>query len=1144
MVTTTHPKRRRVIPAVVAVVAVVFSLLVASPAQAATEPIVLTGQVQIERVGPAAAGQFEVTARLSGQSAIVGTALTGADGRFSVTGLTTRGVYFITATPVDEPGLFPVSRSINTFETDLTRDVGTLVSLNRRTFSGVVVTPEGGNIPDGTTSVTVRNAVTGWSATSPVVDGRFSFSGLDPVSHQIEIDYTGSSGFYDLPATTVSGLPTGDVTNRIYKLSRGASVIFKLSGEASQPAPSDTVVTLYKWAESGWAQVDFSEIAVPSGSLGSDGEMMYLNLGPGDYLAHVAPPNPSQPSFWIQPSGVSPWPSYQYSNRDLSVRGTPSFQIASAYASTLTVTRAVRSLRTLSGTVLLPGGAPAADGVVRVTLSGPSDQGTRDLATELLDDGTFSFSGLVPWTYQLRVDYLPDASSIDTTVNFALSAAPQASPATITLVHSYTISGTLSLGESSRTVPAGTRVEISRSLCCENWTVTTDANGEFSLAGLSAGVYIVGIPDFGDATWDRADTRVVLSENVDPDLDIVLLKYPTIEGKVTTRTGTALPRILVVANLYDPTTGDYVSQLTTTTDAAGRYSFRTTGPFDVEVYFLDPAGVYATAGWDDVNPYYVPDLVTLSPGTQATGIDARLYKEGRLTGKITTPGIPASDRYEITVEVMVYDDFAQRWVGTEDYYEVTSAGNFTIRDIYPDEYRLRVYYSGRGGDLTAYSPVVAVASGTTRSVGTIRFGMARPTVVGPPSVDGETEIWSTWYVESGFSGVPAPTKKYQWLRCSHPVAAGLTKVPAGCTVIAGATRDEYRTKTSDAGYYLTAIVTATNPAGSIRVIAETSERMESLVAPTNTEAPSVTGSSTIGSTWTSFSGTFAGTTTPTLTRAWYRCANPVTTVTAGVPAGCVAISGATKWSYTSTPADAGKYLIAIVTATNTVGKIRIAPVSTVRVDSLAAPTSTVAPNVTGSTTIGATWTLDPGTFTGAPAPTIKRAWYRCTNPVAAVTSGTPAGCAAISGATGLTYTSTTADAGKYLIAIVTATNVVSSIRLASASTVRTESLVKPAYTEAPSVTGSAAIGSTWAVDPGTFTGTPAPTLKRTWYRCTKPVATVATAVPSGCVAISGATGTTYKSTKSDAGKYLVVIVTATNAAGSIRVSSLSTVRTG
>jgi hypothetical protein len=209
------------------------------------------------------------------------------------------------------------------------------------------------------------------------------------------------------------------------------------------------------------------------------------------------------------------------------------------------------------------------------------------------------------------------------------------------------------------------------------------------------------------------------------------------------------------------------------------------------------------------------------------------------------------------------------------------------------------------------------------------------------------------------------------------------------------------------------------------------------------------------------------------------------------------------------------------------------------------PLNTVAPTASSaSTAIGAVWTVARGTWKGGPTPSITQAWLRCDRPITTTYAGTPAGCVAISGATGVTYISRLADAGKYLTARVTARNSVGTKSIVALTTAATEPLVKPANTVAPTVLGFTRVGSTWILDPGSFTGTPSPTLRRAWYRCTAPVTTVATKVPAGCVAISGATGFTYTSTRLDSGKYLVAVVTATNSLGSIRAVSRSTVRIG
>ena len=76
-----------------------------------------------------------------------------------------------------------------------------------------------------------------------------------------------------------------------------------------------------------------------------------------------------------------------------------------------------------------------------------------------------------------------------------------------------------------------------------------------------------------------------------------------------------------------------------------------------------------------------------------------------------------------------------------------------------------------------------------------------------------------------------------------------------------------------------------------------------------------------------------------------------------------------------------------------------------------APFATARPTVSGDAAEGATLTAGDGTWSGSPA--FSRSWRRC--------DGDGAGCAAIDGANGATYTPTAADAGRRLRVRVTAT---------------------------------------------------------------------------------------------------------------------------
>lgn len=177
----------------------------------------------------------------------------------------------------------------------------------------------------------------------------------------------------------------------------------------------------------------------------------------------------------------------------------------------------------------------------------------------------------------------------------------------------------------------------------------------------------------------------------------------------------------------------------------------------------------------------------------------------------------------------------------------------------------------------------------------------------------------------------------------------------------------------------------------------------------------------------------------------------------------------------------------------------------------AAPVNTVAPVISGSTTVGSTLTCSTGTWTGNPPPSFGYQWKR-------------AG-ADIGGAVANTYVTQAADVGELITCTVTGTNVAGS---ASAdSNAITPVAIAPVNTVAPSVSGSAPVGSTLTTTDGTWTGAPTPTYAYQWKRAG--------------TNIGGATSVTYVTQAADAGAAISCTVTATNMAGSDSAGSSNSV---
>ncbi len=149
-------------------------------------------------------------------------------------------------------------------------------------------------------------------------------------------------------------------------------------------------------------------------------------------------------------------------------------------------------------------------------------------------------------------------------------------------------------------------------------------------------------------------------------------------------------------------------------------------------------------------------------------------------------------------------------------------------------------------------------------------------------------------------------------------------------------------------------------------------------APTNTAAPSITGTAVAGSTLTTTPGTWSGQ-NPSLSYSWSRCG----------ASSCASISGATQTSYLLASADVGFTIKATVTAKNNRGQaaassLAVGPVSPAPAPpgggggggTVAPPTSTALPTISGTTTQGAQLSSSTGTWNGSPTG-YSYQWLRC-----------------------------------------------------------------------------------------------------------------------------------------------------------------------
>jgi hypothetical protein len=180
---------------------------------------------------------------------------------------------------------------------------------------------------------------------------------------------------------------------------------------------------------------------------------------------------------------------------------------------------------------------------------------------------------------------------------------------------------------------------------------------------------------------------------------------------------------------------------------------------------------------------------------------------------------------------------------------------------------------------------------------------AEPTISGSPA-QGQTLTAApgTW------TGTPAPTFAYQWLRC--PPSGGASD-GSDCASIDGATTTSYVVAAGDVGFRLRVKVTGSNADGvGSPAVSNATASVTTQAGPPNTAPPTITGSAVVGEKLTANPGTWTGTGIA-FAYLWSRCD--------AAGATCADITTATQSTYTLVTADSGKTLRVKVTGTNASG---------------------------------------------------------------------------------------------------------------------------------------------------------------------------------------------------------------------------------
>lgn len=643
----------------------------------------------------------------------------------------------------------------------------------------------------------------------------------------------------------------------------------------------------------------------------------------------------------------------------------------------------------------------------------------------------------------------------------------------------------------------------------------SDADGTY-LIEAPAGEYVVSFTDcigeYADQWYDDAsvvedaDPVTVPEDEVVPDVDAQLVQvadFGTISGTVTNEAGDPLPFMCVVAF---PTEGGIPGF--GETDSNGSYLVRGLGDpdnptdeFEYYLTFMDCSGFYGSENWDNKVGSQEPDSIMVSALNDLTGYDAVLQHEAPVNTDPPRVVGAATIGATLTIDNGVWQHepglFEYQWM------RCNASGGSCV----PISGAESSSYVTTNSDSGAKIRVDVTATNSIGSATILSYSnglvIGAPGNTQLPAVTGGATIGATLSVNTGsWSGDPT-SYAYQWMRCN---AAG-----GSCVAIAGAQATTYVTTNDDSGSKIRVNVTATNAVGSTTALSLSNGLV--IGAPGNTQLPVISGPPTVGANLSVNTGTWSGSPT-SYSYQWLRCS--------ASGANCVPISGAQSSGYVTTNDDLGMKVRVHVTAVNAIGSTTALTNSNGVISAplaIGTPEVMINPVATGSGVVGATLTIDTGSWSGSPS-SFTYQWMRC--------DAAGGNCTTINGAQATTYVTTADDRGSRIRVNVTATNGVGSNTTLSFS----NGLVigAPTNSQVPMVTGTAAPGMTLSVTTGTWVGDPV-SYTYQWVRCE--------ATGGNCAPLVGSVATTYVTTNADSGTKIRVYVTATNSAGSNTVLSYS-----
>jgi hypothetical protein len=424
-------------------------------------------------------------------------------------------------------------------------------------------------------------------------------------------------------------------------------------------------------------------------------------------------------------------------------------------------------------------------------------------------------------------------------------------------------------------------------------------------------------------------------------------------------------------------------------------------------------------------------------------------------------------------------------------------------------------YTVTEDDRSASLQVVVTATGpqdsvTATSSTSVYVRPAPPHNTQAPTISGDPLLGSQLTASPGTWDGHVDFYRYDWQRCD-PDASNCSTIPGTYG------SDSYFTGFDDVGKVIRVVVSAYTWSDYDRPASATSQPTEVIdsTSPTNLTDPTISGTWANGQTVHADHGSWNGAAPVSYSYQWQSCAMFWGSYW------CSTIWGATDSSYTLTRNDVSERLRVRVTAHNTYGAQSAYSAVGDQVSDVA-PLNLQPPSVSGDLTAGAELSADYGSWLNYITDWSVQ-WQRCD------ASGQQ--CQAVAGATSSSLRTRRADVGLTFRFSLTATNALGSQTAMSAASAPLAAPTASVNTQPPTISGSAQVGQTLYANQGTWQESSSATYDYTWQRCD--------GQGESCEDIDGADsqGSAYAPTHADLGETIRVLVTATNAWGSISATS-------